>query len=135
MKYKIKLENLKTGEVAFITARANEKAEVLCPKIKVALHLPYTDYGRHRFVARGYTYVIEERVMWEPEILWEYDLKPGPYRSSERITVERIFTTIGSSILYIQDGHWAKEQQIRCTFVQRIFYQPMHRSVLSPLNL
>ena len=43
MKYKIKLENLNTGDVAFITARANEKAEVLCPKIKIALHLPYTD--------------------------------------------------------------------------------------------
>ena len=37
MKYKIKLENLKTGEETFITARANEKAEVLCPKIKIAL--------------------------------------------------------------------------------------------------
>ncbi len=122
--YKIKLENLKTGEEAFIMARANEKAEVLCPKIKVALHLPYTDYGHHRFVARGVTYVIEERVEWEPEILWEYDLRPGPYRSSERITVERIFTTLDSSILYIQDGIWANEQKIRCTFVQRIFYSP-----------
>ena len=112
MIYKIKLENLNTGEVAFIKVRANEK---------VALHLPYTDYGRHRFVARGYTYVIEERLGWEQEILWEYDIKPGPYRSSERITVERIFTTTGSSILYTQDGSWAKEQKVRCTFVQRIF--------------
>ena len=121
MIYKIQLENLNTGEVAFIKARANEKAEVLSAKIKVALHLPYTDYGRHRFVARGYTYVIEERLGWEQEILWEYDIKPGPYRSSERTTVERIFTTTGSSILYTQDGSWAKEQKVRCTFVQRIF--------------
>ena len=120
MKYKIKIENLKTGEWSYITARANEKAEVLSPKIKIALDLPYTDYGRHRFLARGYTYVIEERVMWEPEILWEYDLKPGPYRSSERISVERIFTTLGSSILYTQDGAWAKEQKVRCTLIQRI---------------
>ena len=134
MKYKIKLENLNTGEVAFIMARANEKAEVLCPKIKIALNLPYTDYGRHRFVARGCTYVIDERVMWEPEMLWEYDLRPGLYRSSERISVEKIFTTLGSSILYTQDGRWAKEQKIRCTFVQRIFYQSMHRSVRLPLN-
>jgi hypothetical protein len=121
MKYLIKLENLKTGEETFITARAREKAEVLCPKIKVALSLPYTDCGRHRFIARGITYVIEERLGWEQEILWEYDLKPGPYRCSEWTTVERIFTTPGSSILYKQDGHFANEQIIRCTFVRRIF--------------
>ena len=121
MIYKIQLENLKTGEMAYITARANEKAEVLCPKIKIALSLPFLDRGYHRFITHGVTYVIDEHVEWEPELRWEYDLKSGPYRSSERISVERIFTTIGSSILYTQDGIFAHEQKVRCTFVQRIF--------------
>ena len=120
MIYKIKLENLKNGEETFITARANEKAEVLCPKIKIALSLPFFDNGYHRFISHGITYVINEHVMWEPEILWEYELRPGPYRSSERITVRNIFTTLGSSILYTQDGCWANEQKVRCTLVQRI---------------
>ncbi|GEM_PF-1509711 len=119
MIYKIKLENLKTGEVAYITARANEKAEVLCPKIKIALSLPYLDHGYHRFISHGVTYVINEHVEWEPELRWEYDLKSGPYRSSERISVRNIFTTLGSSILYTQDGFFAHEQKVRCTFVQR----------------
>lgn len=122
MIYKIKLENLETGDIAYITARANEKAEVLSPKIKMALSLPYLDYGNHRFVSHGFTYVINEHVGWEQEILWEYDLRPGPYRSSERTTVQRIFTSLGSSILYTQDGrNWAKEYKVRCTFVQRIY--------------
>ena len=129
MIYKILLENLNTGEATFITARANEKAEVLCPKIKIALHLPFYDRGYHRFVARGITYVIDEHVEWEPEMLWEYDLRPGPYRSCERITVERIFTTLGSSILYTQDGSYAKEQKIRCTLVQRISNRKWGHSV------
>jgi hypothetical protein len=120
MIYKIKLENLNNGDVAYVTARANEKAEVLCPKIKIALDLPFCDTGHHRFISHGITYVIEERVMWEPEMLLEYELRPGPYRSSERITVQNIFTTLGSSILYTQDGLWAHEYKVRCTFVQRI---------------
>ena len=122
--YKIKLENLKNGDVTYITARANEKAEVLCPKIKIALSLPYTDRGWHRFISHGITYVIDEHQWLEPEFRAEYDLKSGPYRSSERISVERIFTSLGSSVLYTQDGTWANEQKIRCTFVERIFDVP-----------
>lgn len=124
MYYKIKIENLKTGEEAYITARSNEKAENLCPKIKVALHLPYTDHGWHRFITHGVTYVIDEHAWWEPEFRMEYDLKSGPYRSSERISVERIFTTLGSSILYTQDGGFAHEQKVRCTLMQRTFRTP-----------
>lgn len=119
MKYLIKLENLNTGEEAFITAHAKAKAEVLCPKIKIALQLPYYDRGWHRFISHGVTYVIEEHAWLEPEFRAEYDLKSGPYYSSERISVERIFTTLGSSILYTQDGSWAHEQKVRCTLMQR----------------
>lgn len=118
MKYKILLENLETGEAAHVEVPAHHPVESLSPKIKIALDLPYTDRARHRFVARGITYVIEERVEFEPDFLREYDLQPGPYRSSERTSIRRIFTSLGSSILYTQDRNWG-QYKVRCTFVQR----------------
>ena len=121
MMYLLKLENLKNGQEAFITVSARASVESLSPRIKVALQLPYTDRGWHRFVARGTTYIMEELIIAEQEIMWENDNKPGHYRCSDHISVGRIFTCLGSSILYTQDGSWAKEQKVRCTFVQRIF--------------
>lgn len=120
MRYTIKLENLETGREAFITVSARMSVENLSPKIKVALDLPYTDCGWHRFVARGTTYIMDEHIIAEQEILWECNIRPGHYRSSDRISVERIFTCLGSSILYIQDGSWDRDR-VRCTFVERIF--------------
>lgn len=118
MMYKIKLENLETGATAYVEAPAHQCVETLSPKIKVALHLPYADHAWHRFVARGITYVVDEHEEFEPEFLWEYDLRPGPYRSSERISLRRIFTTLGSSILYTQDRSVGRFK-VRCTLVQR----------------
>ncbi len=119
MMYKIKLENLETDLFTMIEVPAKMRVEELSVKIKMVLALPYVDHAHHRFVARGITYVVNERVEFEPEFLREYDIRPGRYRSSERISIERIFTCTGSTILYYQDCPWGK-YQIRCTFMQRI---------------
>lgn len=119
MKYKIRLENLENGQEAMLEVPAHLCVETLSHKIKMALNLPYTDHAWHRFVARGITYVVNERVVTEPELLKEYGIRPGRYRSSERISIERIFTSIGSSIQYRQDKSWGM-YVIRCTFLQRI---------------
>lgn len=120
MTYVIKLENLENGDEATIMAPARSCVETLCPKIKMALKLPYVDYACHRFVARGTTYVVEEHMISEQEIIWENDRNPGHYRCSERISIERIFTTLGSSIKYYQDGSWMGMYNIRCTLLKRV---------------
>ena len=120
MKYLIKLENLKNGDEAIIQASARACVETLSPKIKMALNLPYVDHACHRFVARGVTYVVEEHMISEQEIIWENDRNPGRYRCSDRVSIERIFTTVGSSIKYYQDTDLFKDYDIRCTFLQRV---------------
>ena len=120
MNYLIKVENLKNGDEAIIKASARACVETLSPKIKVALDLPYVDHACHRFVARGVTYVVEEHMISEPEIIWENDRNPGRYRCSDRISIERVFTTLGSCIKYYQDTGFMGKYNIRCTFLQRV---------------
>ena len=68
MKYLIKLEDRMNGHETLIECPANMLLEELCVKIKVELHLPYTDDGAHCFRARGYYYVpddIDDRALEE----------------------------------------------------------------------
>lgn len=120
MQYVIRIENLKNGDEATIVASARSSVETLCPKIKMALKLPYVDHACHRFVARGFTYVVEEHMISESEIIWENDQKPGPYRCSEKISIERIFTCLGSTIKYYQDDSWWGRYNILCTLLKRV---------------
>ena len=120
MYYLIKLENLKTGDEATIMAPSHACVETLCPKIKIALRLPYVDHACHRFVARGVTYVVSEHMISEQEIIWENDRNPGCYRCSERISIAKIFTCIGSSIKYYHDTSWWCAYNIRCTLLKRV---------------
>ena len=89
-------------------------------QIKVALQLPYVDHACHRFVARGITYVVSEHMISEQEIIWENDRNPGRYRCSEKISIERVFTTLGSSIKYYQDTWYVGTYDIRCTLLKRV---------------
>jgi hypothetical protein len=120
MKYLIKLENLKNGDEAIIQASAHSCVETLSPQIKMVLNLPYVDHACHRFVARGVNYVVKEHMISEQEIIWENDRNPGCYRCSEKISIERIFTTIGSSIKYYQDTWYVGTYDIRCTLLKRV---------------
>lgn len=120
MKLLIKIENLKNGQETTIMVSAHACVETLCPKIKVALQLPYVDHACHRFVARGITYVVSEHMISEQEIIWENDRNPGRYRCSEKISIERVFTTIGSSIKYYQDTWYVGTYDIRCTLLKRV---------------
>lgn len=120
MNYLIKLENLENGQETTIMAPAHACVETLCHKIKMALHLPYVDHAWHRFVARGITYVVSEHMISEQEIIWENGRNPGCYRCSEKISIGRIFTTLGSSIKYYQDDSWWCKYNIRCTLLMRV---------------
>lgn len=120
MNYLIKIENLKNGQETTIMAPAHACVETLCPKIKIALNLPYVDHACHRFVSHGTTYVVSEHMISEQEIIWENGRNPGRYRCSEKISIERVFTTLGSSIKYYQDTGFFKEYDIRCTLLKRV---------------
>lgn len=121
MKYQILLSDRYNGREALIECPANMFLEELSAEIKVALQLPYYDKAWHRFLCRGHVYVIDERVLSEPESLWEAGLPYDEgYRSSERIRLNRIFTVLGSSITYLQDGRFVNDYKVRCTLVRRI---------------
>lgn len=121
MKYQILLSDRKNGREALIECPANMVLEELSVKIKIELQLPYTDYGYHRFLFRGNTYIIDDHLWSEPEYLWEvtghYDFH---YKCSERIRLNRCFTVLGSAITYMQDGTWYNEYKVRCTLVARV---------------
>ena len=119
MKYKIQLQDRQTGATTTLLASPRDNVETLSPRIKIALSLPYLDYGMHRFLARGTAYILEDRLWVEPEIRFECGLHVGRYASSEHITIGRIFTTLGSSVTYEQDNP-AHRLLVRCTLIARI---------------
>lgn len=119
MKYKILLQDRQTGATTTLLASPRDCVETLSPRIKVALSLPYLDYGMHRFLARGTAYILADRLYVEPEIRFECDLHVGRYASSEHISIGRIFTTLGSAISYEQDNP-VKNKLVRCTLIARI---------------
>lgn len=121
MKFQILLSDRNSGREALIECPSNMVLEELSSKIKVEMQLPYTDYGNHRFLLWGKTYVINEHVMSEPEMIWEatghYDEN---YRSSERIRLRQCFTVLGSSITYCQDSRYGyNDYKVRCTLIAR----------------
>ena len=71
MKYKILLQDRQTGATTTLLASPRDCVETLSPRIKVALSLPYLDYGMHRFLARGTAYILADRLYVEPEIRFE----------------------------------------------------------------
>lgn len=118
MKYKIQLQDRQTGATTTLLASPRDNVETLSPRIKVALSLPYLDYGMHRFLARGTAYILADRLCVEPEIRSECGLHVGRYASSEHISIGRIFTTIGSAISYEQD-YPTERTLVRCTLIAR----------------
>ncbi|MBR2155297.1 MAG: hypothetical protein IJ901_11915 [Bacteroidaceae bacterium] len=120
MKFRILLENRKNGEEAVIEMPANASLESISSKIKVAFRLPYADYAWHRYILRGATYVPEEHIIAEEEIVWESGLRPGIYRCSDDIPLSRAFTTLGSAFLYMQDESFWGDYQVRCTLLERV---------------
>lgn len=122
MKYQILLSDRNTGREALIECPANMVLEELSALIKVNLQLPYTDYGYHRFLFKGNTYVIDEHVMSEPENIWEAGgLYDDNYQSSERVRLNRLFTVLGSAITYFQDTKVSfNAYKVRCTLIARI---------------
>jgi hypothetical protein len=122
MKYRLLLTNTADGDEREITVPAHLPVEDLSPKIKVEFQLPYCDYGWHRFISHGTTYIIKEHFIAEQEILFECDLDYGPYEYSEETTLYDVFTVLGSSILYLQDRTIsdATNHMIRITLMERI---------------
>lgn len=111
MKYLIKLEDRKSGRVAFVECPANMPIERLSVNIKVELRLPFCDHGVHCF-RRGLIYApddidrfnLEELLGWyvpfpnRKSVLSSMKL----CRSSERARLNRVFTVIGSTVVYEQ---------------------------------
>lgn len=120
MKYRLLLTNTADGEEREIIVPASLPLEDLCPKTKVAFQLPYCDYGWHRFLAHGTTYIIDGHLCAEPEIRYECNLHVGRYRSSERTRLRHVFTVLGSCVTYIQDGSGPETYKIRATLLERI---------------
>lgn len=119
MKYKIRLQDRQTGATTTLLASPRDCVETLSPRIKIALSLPYLDYGMHRFISHGTAYILADRLYVEPEIRFECDLYVGRYASSEHISIGRIFTTLGSAITYEQDNPTGN-LRVRCTLLARI---------------
>ncbi len=118
MHYKILLRDMETHVTATLVANSSSRVESLSARIKVALQLPYTDYGCHRFIARGRAYVIDDRLVSEPEIRFECELYVGRYGSSEMTRLHHVFTTFGSAIMYEQDLPIGF-RRVRCTLIER----------------
>ena len=122
MKYQILLEDRTSGSKACIECPAGMLLEQLSVKIKVELNLPLCDYGWHRFLYRGKVYVPDEHVRIEPEIIWECTGKyPYYFRSSDKVRLKHLYTVLGSTIVYRQDGKVIlNEHMVRCTLIGRI---------------
>ena len=114
------LTNTTDGEESEFIVPANLPLEDLSPKIKVEFQLPYCDYGWHRFLSQGTTYVIKEHLMAEPEMRFECNLFVGRYRCSEWIRLKNVFTVLGSVITYIQEGPYCDKFKIRISLIERI---------------
>lgn len=120
MKYRLLLTNTEDGREREIVVPAHLPLEDLSPKMKVEFQLPYCDYGWHRFLAQGTTYVIQEHLVAEPEIRHECHLYVGRYRCSERVRLAQVFTVLGSTVTYIQDESWCYKYRVRITLLERI---------------
>lgn len=123
MKYLILLHDCTSGREAQIECPANMVLEELSAKIKVELQLPYVDHGDHRFLCKGKTYVIDEHVESEPEMIWEVTRRDVKYyRSSERMRLNKCFTVLGSSVTYQQKrmNILFDNYKVRCTLVARM---------------
>ncbi|MBQ2595717.1 MAG: hypothetical protein II578_03525 [Bacteroidaceae bacterium] len=119
--YEMELRNMRTGDVAVVTLRADARLEELSPKIKLALSLPLVDRKWHRFLLNGAAWVPEEHVELEPEMLWEAEVPPErPYYSSDRVRLRRMFTTLGSAFVYAQSRDYLPPIMVRCTLLRRL---------------
>lgn len=130
MTYLIKLEDRSNGHEEFVECPARMSLEDLSIKIKIVMHLPYTDYCTHAFQMHGKVYVPVSGVVGD---LWridewatgaEYIQEKRNYprerdiRSSVDYRLNQVYTVLGSALTYIQ--HWGTCHQIRCTLVERI---------------
>lgn len=120
MKYRLLLTNRNNGDEAEVIVPARLPLEELSVKIKLELGLPLTDWGCHRFLAQGTTYVPGGHKISEPEIIYECGRSPGYYRTADWTRLDRVFTVLGSSVTYFQDNSWANYYKVRCTLLERI---------------
>ena len=78
MKYRIKLANKANGDEAEVIVPSHTPLEDLSVKIKLEMHLPYSDGGWHRFLVGGaadvftvlqsaVTYTQDERLVHHPQ--------------------------------------------------------------------
>lgn len=120
MKYRIFLENKMNGDEAEVIVPARWPLEEMGVKIKLEMHLPLCDGGWHKFLVRGTAYMPDGLHVAEEEILWECGVYPGRYESSSYMRLNRAFTTLQSSITYVQSNHHGPDYKIRCTLLERI---------------
>lgn len=120
MKYRLLLTNRHTGDEAEIIVPARLPLEELSVKIKLELNLPLTDWGCHRFLFHGTTYVIGGNYHSEQEMRFESGLYVGHYAFSDRVRLNQVFTVLGSAVTYLQDTDWANNYKVRCTLLERI---------------
>ena len=69
MKYRILLTNKANGDEAEVIVPSHTPLEDLSVKIKLEMHLPYSDGGWHRFLVGGAAYMPEMHCVAEPEML------------------------------------------------------------------
>lgn len=130
MRYLIKLEDRSNGREAFVECPADMVLEDLNYKIKVELHLPYTDHFYHVFQMHGKVYVPYESVArdlwhvdeWATGVDYIQQVRNYPRErdicNSNNYRLNQVYTVLGSAITYIQQGgnQWDK---VRCTLVAR----------------
>ncbi|MCQ2342026.1 MAG: hypothetical protein MJZ75_00835 [Paludibacteraceae bacterium] len=119
MQYRLLLTNTDTKENTEIFVPADMVLEELSAHIKVALNLPYVDYAWHRFQASGIAYMTSDRSEIDEEVRGEYELPTLDYASSEHTALNQVFTTLESSIVYLQEDSF-KTYKVRCTLLERI---------------
>lgn len=119
MQYRLLLTNTDTKEQVEIYVPANMVLEELSAHIKAALQLPYVDDAWHRFQASGIVYMPYNRWVLDEEIRGEYEQPTLNYQSSEDVSIDQLFTTLDSSIVYYQEDA-THTHKVYCTLVERI---------------
>ena len=121
MKYRIKLANKANGDEAEVIVPSHTPLEDLSVKIKLEMHLPYSDGGWHRFWVGGAAYMPEMHCVAEPEMLEESGVKTvRSYRPSESVSLADVFTVLQSAVTYTQDEGSFTTHKVSCTLVERI---------------
>lgn len=88
-------------------------------QIKLALQLPYTDYGWHSFSRQGITYMLPEIQAADYDYRWDWHLPRRRYRDIERARLSQLFTVLQSAFRYEQEDRYVTHH-VRCTLLERL---------------